>query len=382
MSTDKETFNSQDVITVLPEAKPASDDAQLLEDAVTGESVNTDPELASAETASTDAAAGRLQLNIQDIMRDADGLAYPDTTVAGTLDYLVRRTVSPDVTYIYIIDKQRTLLGVVALRDLLLAKPGQTLGEIMTQEPFSFSPDTKLSEAVRVTLSTRYRLYPVTDTAGKMIGMVYAWQLFEKVAEEASAQPGSMVGLNKEERISTSVGRALRMRHPWLQVNLLTAFAAALVVGLFEDTIAQIIVLAVFLPVLAGQSGNTGCQALAITLRGLTLGELEHYPVRKLYMKEITLGALNGLGVGVIAAGAMLIYASSSGVENSVMLAVVILLAMIGACMCSGLFGVLVPLTLKKFGADPAMASSIFLTTFTDIVGMGLMLALATTLVL
>jgi magnesium transporter len=191
-----------------------------------------------------------------------------------------------------------------------------------------------------------------------------------------------MVGLNKEERISTTVGQALKMRHPWLQVNLLTAFAAAMVVGIFEDTISQIIVLAVFLPVLAGQSGNTGCQALAITLRGLTLGELQNYPISKLYMKEVTLGALNGLGVGLIAAAAMLIYATSSGAENPAMLGIVILLAMTGACMCSGLFGVFVPLTLKKVGADPAMASSIFLTTFTDIVGMGLMLGLATALVL
>lgn len=215
-----------------------------------------------------------------------------------------------------------------------------------------------------------------------MVGMIYAWQLFEKVAEEASSQAGNMVGLNREERISTPAWQALRMRHPWLQVNLLTAFAAALVVGIFEDTIAQIIVLAVFLPVLAGQSGNTGCQALAITLRGLTLGELRNYPIRKLYMKEVTLGALNGLGVGVIAACVMFFYATSSGEENPAMLGAVILLAMTGACICSGLFGVMVPLTLKRLGADPAMASSIFLTTFTDIVGMGLMLALATALLL
>tara|TARA_R110001592_G_scaffold337300_1_gene623645 strand:- start:263351 stop:264499 length:1149 start_codon:yes stop_codon:yes gene_type:complete len=382
MSTVNEDFKSEGATTSPPVDAAAVSEAQMSVEGELADTAGPGADLSSVDTASAESAVQKLLINISDIMRDADGLAYPDTTVAGTLDYLVRRTVSPDITYIYIIDEERTLLGVVALRDLLLAKPGQTLGEIMTQEPFAFSPDTTISEAVHVTLSTRYRLYPVTDSLGKMVGMVYAWQLFEKVAEEVSAQPGNMVGLNKEERINTPIGQALRMRHPWLQVNLLTAFAAALVVGIFEDTIAQIIVLAVFLPVLAGQSGNTGCQALAITLRGLTLGELQNYPIRKLYMKEITLGALNGLGVGVIAAGAMLIYATTSGAENPVMLGFVILLAMTGACMCSGLFGVLVPLTLKKAGADPAMASSIFLTTFTDIVGMGLMLGLATTLVL
>tara|TARA_R110001599_G_scaffold353231_1_gene591129 strand:+ start:215701 stop:216849 length:1149 start_codon:yes stop_codon:yes gene_type:complete len=382
MSTVNEDFKSEGATTSPPMDAAAVSKAQISVEGEAADTAGPGGDLSSADTAGAEASVQKIQVNISDIMRDADGLAYPETTVAGTLDYLVRRTVSPDVTYIYIIDEERKLLGVVALRDLLLAKPGQTLGEIMTQDPFAFSPNTTISEAVHGTLSTRYRLYPVTDSLGKMVGMVYAWQLFEKVAEEVSAQPGNMVGLNKEERINTPIGQALRMRHPWLQVNLLTAFAAALVVGIFEDTIAKIIVLAVFLPVLAGQSGNTGCQALAITLRGLTLGELKNYPIRKLYMKEITLGALNGLGVGVIAAGAMLIYATTSGAENPVMLGIVILLAMTGACMCSGLFGVLVPLTLKKAGADPAMASSIFLTTFTDIVGMGLMLGLATTLVL
>ena len=172
------------------------------------------------------------------------------------------------------------------------------------------------------------------------------------------------------------------MRHPWLQVNLFTAFMAAFVVGLFENTIAQIVALAVFLPVLAGQSGNTGCQALAITLRGLTLGELTDVPVSRLLRKEILLGAMNGFFVGLIAAAAMWIYAGMTGVEQPVMLALVVLIAMVGACVGSGIFGVVVPLTLRRFGADPAMASSIFLTTFTDILGMGLMLLLATSMVL
>jgi magnesium transporter len=154
------------------------------------------------------------------------------------------------------------------------------------------------------------------------------------------------------------------------------------VVGLFENTIAQIVALAVFLPVLAGQSGNTGCQALAITLRGLTLGELADIPVSRLLRKEIILGAMNGFFVGLIAAGAMWVYAGMTDVEQPMILAFVVLLAMVGACIGSGVFGILVPLTLRRFGADPAMASSIFLTTFTDILGMGLMLMLATSMLL
>jgi magnesium transporter len=141
------------------------------------------------------------------------------------------------------------------------------------------------------------------------------------------------------------------------------------------------VALAAFLPILAGQSGNTGCQALAITLRGLTLGDLNHYPVRKLLVKELVLGAMNGALTGIVA-GLAMYWTAGGNPHEAVVLGFVILLAMTGACMASGLFGVLVPLTLKRFGADPCTASSIFLTTGTDIAGMGLMLGLATMLVL
>jgi len=268
------------------------------------------------------------------------------------------------------------------MRELLLGRPGQTLVEIMTADPFSFAPDAEMPEAVNAALTRRHRLYPVTDQDGRLLGLVYGWRLFEYVATEISAQSGRMVGVDSEERVVTPILQAFRMRHPWLQVNLLTAFCAAFVVGLFENTIAQIVVLAAFLPVLAGQSGNTGCQALAITLRGLTLGDLVDYPVGRLLRKEITLGALNGFFVGLVAAVAMWIYAGTTGAQQPALLALVVLVAMVGACVGSGIFGVLVPLTLRRFGADPAMASSIFLTTATDVLGMGLMLFLATSLLL
>ena len=267
------------------------------------------------------------------------------------------------------------------MRDLLLAKPGQALSEIMNASPDAFVYEMPIAEAVKVALKLKHRLYPVLDKNSRLIGMVYGWKLFEYMASEISAQTGSVVGLDKDERIHTPLLASFRMRHPWLQFNLLTAFLAAFVVGFFEDTIAAVVALAVFLPVLAGQSGNTGCQALAITLRGMTLDELKEYSVSRLLRKEMLLGAMNGFFVGVIAAIAMWIYAATTGALHPSMLALVILLAMTAACICSGVFGVLVPVTLRRFGFDPAAASSIFLTTFTDIVGMGLMLLLATILV-
>lgn len=319
---------------------------------------------------------------VSQLMVDAFGALSPDLTVAAALDYVVQAHPQKGITYIYVTDENNRLQGAIAMRDLLLASPGQKLSEIMTPEPFSFSETTSIQDAVKSALAQKHRIYPVLDEDDVLVGLVYGWKIFEHVASEVSAQPGSMVGVDREERVSTPILTAFRMRHPWLQVNLLTAFAAAFVVGTFEDTIAKIVVLAVFLPVLAGQSGNTGCQALAITLRSLTLGELANYSVAKLLRKEIILGAMNGFAVGIIAALAMWFYADISGTENPTTLALVILIAMVGACVGSGIFGVLVPLTLRKFGADPAMASSIFLTTFTDILGMGLMLALATMLLM
>jgi magnesium transporter len=304
---------------------------------------------------------------VSELMVPAVGVLPPETTIAGALDYLVHAQPVTGITYIYVVDSSDQLLGVLAMRDLLLGRPGQTLVEIMTRDPFSFTPDTAMPEAVNAALNRRHRLYPVTDESGRLLGLVYGWRLFEYVATEISAQSGSMVGVDSEERVDTPILKAFRMRHPWLQVNLLTAFCAAFVVGIFENTIAQIVALAVFLPVLAGQSGNTGCQALAITLRGLTLGELGEHSVAKLLRKEVILGAMNGFCVGLIAAAAMWLYAGQTGAEQPVLLALVVLL---------------VPLALRRFGADPAMASSIFLTTFTDILGMGLMLLLATSLVL
>jgi magnesium transporter len=191
-----------------------------------------------------------------------------------------------------------------------------------------------------------------------------------------------MVGVGEEDRLATPWWRSFKFRHPWLQLNLLTAFLAAAVVGTFEGTIEKVVVLAVFLPVLAGQSGNTGCQALAVALRGITLGDLKQGKERQLLTKEAWLGLLNGAFVGLVAALAMFIYASLQHNPQASILALVVLLAMIGSCVISGIFGAVVPITLKKLGADPATASSIFVTTATDVASMGLFLGLATWLVL
>jgi magnesium transporter len=205
--------------------------------------------------------------------------------------------------------------------------------------------------------------------------------LFEARAIEISAQAGSMVGVEKEERLSTPLSRSLKFRHPWLQLNLLTCFAAAAVVGFFSHTLDRIVLLAVFLPVVAGQSGNTGCQALAVALRGLTLGDLKNGDERRLVIKEGLLGLMNGALVGVSAGIGMWIYATLQGNANAMTLGGVVWVAMVASCIVSGLCGALIPLLLRRVGADPATASSIFLTTITDVVSMGVFLGLATVLI-
>lgn len=338
-------------------------------------------EVAAPEDAATRAVLSGMEATIGELMTPVTATLPENYTVAEALTFMVKSADVSEISYIFV-TQNSCLVGVVGMRDLILAKPSEALSDIMVREPFAFEQDTPVEDAVGEVLYRHYRMYPVVDEHQHIVGEVRGWKLYERIASELSAQAGSQYGVAKEEQIDTPVLAAFRMRHPWLQVNLITAFAAAFVVGMFENTITQIVALAAFLPVLAGQSGNTGCQALAITLRGITLGQINNYPVRQLLRKEILLGALNGAAVGVIAGIAMFAYALSTDAASPAMLGVVIFIAMIGACIGSGIFGVSVPLVLKRFGADPATASSIFLTTFTDIIGMGLMLFLATSLVL
>lgn len=305
----------------------------------------------------------------------------PDTTVGEATDRLRELTRRAHIVYGFVTDDQGRLEGVFAFRELLFAEPEQRLSEIMVARPFALRPELTVLDAARDVVTLHVPAYPVVDAGGRLVGMVRGRTLFEQEAIEISAQAGRMVGIDKEERLATRWPRSLKFRHPWLQLNLLTAFVAGAVVALFQETVDRLVVLAMFLPVLAGQSGNTGCQALAVTLRGLTLGELEDGKSSRLFVKEAWLGLLNGALVGLVAAGGMVFVATSQGRADAWMLGLVVWLAMIGSCVVSGLSGALVPLTLKRLGADPATASSIFLTTATDVVSMGLLLGLATLLV-
>ncbi len=286
------------------------------------------------------------------------------------------------VTYLWVVDGQQKLLGVVAFRDLLYADRNVALDAIMIRAPFFLRPAMDLVDAMREVVTRHYPVYPVCEEDGRLVGQVRGQVLFEQQAFEISAQAGAMVGVEKEERLATPLWRSFKFRNPWLLVNLLTVFVAAAVVGYFEDTINRVVVLAMFLPVLGGQSGNLGCQALAVMLRGMTLGELKATRIAAVVAKEGLLGALNGAVTGAIAGAAMYYVVARDGGGDALALGVITLVAMSVSCMVAGLAGATIPLVLKRFGADPATASSIFLTTMTDVVSMGSFLGLVTWLVL
>ncbi len=315
------------------------------------------------------------------LMEPAYATFRADMRVADAIAQLRTLIRTAFITYGYVCDADGKLEGLVTMRDLLFAERDTPLNDIMLRDVFTFRPSMDVSKAMQASLSRHYPVYPVCDDAGKLLGLARGAAIFEAKAFEITAQAGSMVGVEKEERISTSLWRSFRFRHPWLQLNLLTAFLAGGVVAMFQGTVDRLVILAAFLPVLAGQSGNTGCQALAVTLRGLTLGEIKSGDGRRLIIKEGTLGALNGAPIGVVAGIAMYITATSQSSAHAITLAIVVFFAMVGACTISGVSGAIVPLMLKRFGTDPATASSIFLTTATDIVSMGMLLGLATVLV-
>jgi magnesium transporter len=294
------------------------------------------------------------------------------TTAQAALERL-RTLRETDFAEVFIVDSESRLVGTVALEDLAVAAPGRRLDELARGAPVGV-PGTASKEEVFERLGGRTGGLPVLDFEGRLLGVIRQADMLSAAKEELSAGLQTMVGASRDERALSPVPFAVRRRLPWLSVNLATAFLAAAVVGLFEDTIARITALAVLLPVVAGQSGNSGAQALAVTMRGLALREIRLSHGRRLILKELAVGALNGLGIAVVTAGGVYLWSRSGA------LSAVIGLAMVISMTIAGLAGACVPLAMKAVGQDPATASSIVLTTVTDVVGFLSFLGLATLL--
>jgi len=277
------------------------------------------------------------------------------------------------VVNIYVTDTSGKLLGKVFIQNIAISNPDIVLEEIMQPSEF-IQVMSPAEEAVELFEKGKIINLAVVDLNNYLLGIIRSETLIAETQKDATEDVLAMFGAGREERALSSPWLAVRKRLPWLEINLATAFLAASIVGIFEDTIAQVTVLAVFLPVVAGQSGNTGSQALAVTMRGLALREIQTNHWWKVARKEIAVGFINGVAVALTTSIIAYFWASSFGI------ALVIGTSMILSMVIAGFSGAVVPIVLKAFGQDPAQSSSIVLTTVTDIMGFLSFLGLATIL--
>jgi magnesium transporter len=274
---------------------------------------------------------------------------------------------------VFLVDSEGRLAGLVTLVDVVLASTGEKLANLRRDTPSVRATSSK-EEVVELLETHRVGSVPVVGFDGRLLGVLRQEQLVTAAQEEATAAAVRMVGASEDERALSPPFFAVRKRLPWLQVNLLTAFLAASVVGIFEQTIAKVTALAVLLPVVAGQSGNTGSQALAVTMRGLALREVRTRHWLRVASKEVLAGMGNGIAVALTTAAAVYLWSSSPG------LSLVIGVSMVISMTLAGLSGAVIPMLLTALRQDPAQSSSIILTTVTDVVGFFSFLGIATLL--
>lgn len=264
---------------------------------------------------------------------------------------------------LFVVTPDAQVVGRVDIQDLALASADESISDHVHPVSEVVTAQTNREELVDLLERSRHDSVPVADVDGRLIGVVRYRSLFHAIEDVASADLQKMVGVSPEERALSVPGFAIKRRLPWLHINLLTAFLAASVVGLFENLIAQFTALAILLPVVAGQSGNAGAQALAVTMRGLALREIGIRQWQSVLRKEVMVGLVNGLVLAVTCGVAVFLWSDSVG------LALVIGAAMVMSMLAAGIAGALVPLVLTRAGQDPATASSIILTTITDVAG-------------
>jgi len=273
-------------------------------------------------------------------------------------------------SYAYVVGAEHRLLGVLNMRDLIMAAPDQPLGEIM-REVFAVPAFTDREELVHLARDRNYLYVPVVDAHGRLLGAVRAQDILESSQTQATKEIQMMFGAGGEERALSPLRLKIRRRLPWLHVNLATAFLAAGVVSLFQDLIARLAVLAVFLPIVSGQGGNAGVQSLSVVLRGLVMHEVRPRDAARLIGGEVAAGLCNGLVIGAVTAAVAWLW------RGNPYLGLVVGLAMVANMVAAGLAGTAIPVVMKRLGLDPAQSSGIFLTTVTDVVGISAFLGLA-----
>jgi magnesium transporter len=276
------------------------------------------------------------------------------------------------VFYLYVVDGRRHLVGVVSLRRLLLVSPSTPLKRIMTTDLISVRAEMDQEEVARQVASYNLLAIPVVDEENKLVGVITVDDIIDVIKDEATEDVYRLAGVSGDDRVFTSPVDSLRKRIPWLMVNLGTAFVAALVVSRFEDTIALVTALAVFMPVVAGMGGNAATQTLTVIVRGIALGELTWSNTRQALLKEAAVGVGNGITCGVI--GGLIAWLA----YGNPVLGLILGMAMVINMFVAAVAGTLIPLTLRALKIDPALASAVFITTLTDVFGFLSFLGLAT----
>jgi magnesium transporter len=296
-----------------------------------------------------------------------------DVTLEVVLRYLRRLDELPDHTdQLFVVDRNEHLKGVLPVNRLLVSDPDAKVGSVMTTEMVKLHPDDNAHQAAQA--FERYDLVSasVVNAQDKLIGRVTVNAAMDFIREQSESEALNLAGLREEEDLFAPVWKSLKNRWTWLAINLVTAFIASRVIGVFEDSIEKLVALAALMPIIAGIGGNSGNQTITMIVRALALGQLNAGNARKLFAKEIGVSAVNGVVWGsVVGLFAFLIY-------RSVPLSLVMTLAMMLNLLLAALLGVLIPLTLHKLGRDPAAGSSVMITAVTDSGGFFIFLGLAT----
>jgi magnesium transporter len=297
---------------------------------------------------------------------------HDTATAAEALEEIRRQAEEVEDFYqVFVIDGNRRLVGILPFKDLVISKPERPIREFMADADIRVVPELDQEEVARI--MSRYNLpsVPVVDHEGVLLGRVTFDDVIDVVEAETTEDLLRFGGVSADEELGADWKSAVRSRLPWLCVNLLTAFLAGAVVYLFQDVVQRTVALAVWMPIIAGMGGNAGTQALAVTIRRLALGLIPANAFVQVVGKEIVVGLTNGLANGVLVG----IVAALLG--EGARLGFVVFLAMTGNLLVAGFAGAFIPIVLERWGIDPAVASSIFVTTFTDVCGFLLLLGLA-----
>jgi magnesium transporter len=303
-----------------------------------------------------------------------DFMALPPTTTAqGAIDKIRERGELETFFYLYVVDEAGKLIGVVPIRNLVIAPPDRTLSEMMISDPVKADVFMDQEEAARLVAKYELLALPIVDEGGRLEGIITVDDVIDIINEETTEDMYKMAGLAEEDRVFTPVSRSVKMRLPWTILNLVTASLAASVVGFFEGTLQEIVALATFMPIVAGVGGNGATQTATVIIRAIALGELEFSSAWRAIIKQISVNILLALAAGGVIAVAALLWKGNPWLGLVLACAMIVNLGLV-----AGLSGAVIPLLLKALKFDPALGSGIVVTGLTDAFGFLSFLGLAT----